>query len=92
VRSVNEQIRLAALTSGLPVAISQYADNGANIWSPNYNTLTPNLVVEAHEAGLEVIPWTVNDMDDMRQLIEWGVDGMISDRPDWLASLPEIGG
>jgi glycerophosphoryl diester phosphodiesterase len=87
VRSVNEQIRLAALTSGLPVAISQYADNGANIWSPNYNTLTPNLIAEAHAAGLEVIPWTVNDMDDMRQLIEWGVDGMISDRPDWLASV-----
>lgn len=92
VRSLNEDIRLAALTSGLPVALSQYANRGATIWSPNYNTLTPNLIAEAHEAGLAVIPWTVNDREAMGQLIEWGVDGIISDRPDWVASLEESGG
>ena len=88
--SLNEDIRLAALTSGLPVAINQYASNGAAIWSPNYNTLTPNLIAEAHEAGLEVIPWTVNEKADMSQLIEWGVDGIISDRPDWLLSVASV--
>jgi glycerophosphoryl diester phosphodiesterase len=82
VRSVNEEIRLAALTSGLPVALNQYAERGATIWSPNYNTLTPTLIAEAQTAGLQVIPWTVNEPADMRQLLEWGVDGLISDRPD----------
>lgn len=84
VHSVNEQVRLAALTSSVPVALDKYARNGATIWSPNYNTLTPQLIQEAHAAGLQVIPWTVNEEADMRQLREWGVDGLISDRPDLL--------
>ena len=32
--------------------------------------------------GLTVIPWTVNEVEDMRRLIDWGVDGLISDWPD----------
>jgi glycerophosphoryl diester phosphodiesterase len=87
VRSVNQEIRLAALTAGTPVAIGQYASHGATIWSPDYTLLTPNLIAEAHEAGLQIIPWTVNEPEAMRQLIEWGVDGIISDRPDWLLAI-----
>jgi len=29
-----------------------------------------------------VLPWTVNRRADMRRLIRWGVDGLITDRPD----------
>ena len=36
----------------------------------------------AHDAGLLVIPWTVNEPDDMRSLLALGVDGIITDRPD----------
>ena len=90
VRAVNEEIQLAALTSGVPVALSQYANNGATIWSPNYNALTPKLIDEAHEVGLLVIPWTVNDLEEMERLLVWGVDGLISDRPDLYGRL-EIG-
>ncbi|MGH7552596.1 MAG: glycerophosphodiester phosphodiesterase family protein [Longimicrobiales bacterium] len=31
-----------------------------------------------------MLPWTVNDLTDMEGLIGWGVDGMITDRPDRL--------
>jgi glycerophosphoryl diester phosphodiesterase len=32
--------------------------------------------------GLKVVTWTVNRPEDMRRLIRWGVDGLITDRPD----------
>ena len=39
---------------------------------------------QAHQAGLLVKPWTVNEPAEMRRLIELGVDGLITDRPDLL--------
>ena len=55
---------------------------GGVIWSPNFNDLTPALVTEAHQLGLEVLPWTVNNPADMARLMDWGVDGLITDHPD----------
>jgi glycerophosphoryl diester phosphodiesterase len=36
----------------------------------------------SHQAGLPVQVWTVDEPDDIRRLLDWGVDGIISDRPD----------
>jgi len=44
--------------------------------------VTPEFVRRAHDAGIAVMVWTVNAEDDMRRLLEWGVDGLITDRPD----------
>jgi glycerophosphoryl diester phosphodiesterase len=57
---------------------------GGAIWSPNYPELSAALVKEAHALGLKVIPWTPNKTEDMARLIDWGVDGLITDRPDFL--------
>lgn len=46
--------------------------------------LSADLVNEAHELGLQVVPWTVNKREDMARLIDWGVDDLITDRPDFL--------
>ncbi|WP_418315951.1 glycerophosphodiester phosphodiesterase [Piscinibacter sakaiensis] len=57
---------------------------GGTIWAPNQTYLTPELLAEAKSLGLTVIPWTVNQPEMMRKLIDMGVDGIISDRPDLL--------
>ncbi len=36
----------------------------------------------AHRIGVPVKVWTVNDRADIRRLVSWGVDGIITDRPD----------
>ncbi|MBL8338549.1 MAG: glycerophosphodiester phosphodiesterase [Rhodoferax sp.] len=54
------------------------------VWAPHFSNLTPELVREAQGLGLQVIPWTVNERPQMERLIDWGVDGIISDYPDRL--------
>ena len=54
------------------------------VWSPHFRDVTPSRLGEAHELGLRVIPWTVNDEKDVRRLVELGIDGLISDYPDRL--------
>jgi glycerophosphoryl diester phosphodiesterase len=44
--------------------------------------VTPDFIARAHDAGVGVVVWTVNREEDMRRLLEWGVDGLITDRPD----------
>ncbi|MDA9505467.1 glycerophosphodiester phosphodiesterase [Bradyrhizobium sp. CCBAU 11386] len=57
---------------------------GGAIWSPYFGDVTAALVSEAHGLGLRVAVWTVNKPEDMARMIEIGVDGIISDRPDLL--------
>ena len=57
---------------------------GGGIWSPYYGDVTPELVKESQGLGLKVVVWTVNKKDDIARLIDIGVDGIISDRPDIL--------
>ncbi|MGU3291992.1 glycerophosphodiester phosphodiesterase family protein [Williamsia sp. M5A3_1d] len=45
------------------------------------------MVADAHRAGLEVIPWTVDDPATMAHFIDLGVDGMITDHPDRLRAV-----
>jgi glycerophosphoryl diester phosphodiesterase len=49
-----------------------------------YRYVTERLVVAAHCAGSAVLPWTVNNIDDMRLMIAIGVDGLITDYPSRL--------
>ena len=49
--------------------------------------VTAAMVEHAHELGLEVVPWTVDDEATMHKLIDDGVDGLITDYPDRLRSV-----
>ena len=50
--------------------------------SGGITVMTPAFVRTAHARNLAVEPWTINDAETMRKLIDWGVDGIITDRPD----------
>ena len=77
------------------LSVADFADSipgavracGADVWSPSHLELNVELLKVAHGLGLRVIPWTVNDVADMRRLIAAGVDGLISDRPDLLRTV-----
>lgn len=52
------------------------------IYSPNYLLVDTRLVDAAHALGVRVIPWTINETDEMKSLLRMGVDGIITDYPD----------
>jgi glycerophosphoryl diester phosphodiesterase len=60
---------------------------GCAVWSPFYRNASPARIDEAHRLGLAVLPWTVDDADEMRRLIAAHVDGIITDYPDRLRAL-----
>ncbi len=57
-------------------------------WNPEdslgITIVTERFIRESHAKNIRVEPWTVNDPRLMEQYIEWGVDGIITDRPDLL--------
>lgn len=57
---------------------------GGAVWSPSYTEISEESVKEAQGLGLKVVVWTVNDEADMRRMMDWKVDGIISDYPDLL--------
>ncbi len=62
-----------------------------DIYSPHYQKVTPSLVNYLHDQNIKVIPWTVNSEAAMRNLINMGVDGIISDYPNVLARVVRQG-
>ena len=53
-----------------------------DVYSPLYTLVTAAAVTECHNAGIKVIPWTVNKKEDLAKLITLGIDGVITDYPD----------
>ncbi|MCP4460951.1 MAG: glycerophosphodiester phosphodiesterase [Cytophagales bacterium] len=52
------------------------------IYSCDYMLLSGDIIKDLQIEGMAVIPWTVNEREDMDQLLKWGVDGLITDYPD----------
>ena len=55
---------------------------GGKVWSPEHRDIDAAKLEEAHQLGLRVVVWTVNEPARIAALLAMGVDGIISDRPD----------
>jgi glycerophosphoryl diester phosphodiesterase len=49
--------------------------------------VTPDFVEQSHDHNIRVFVWTVNEEDEMKRLLDLGVDGILTDYPDRLLSL-----
>lgn len=49
--------------------------------SPDFVLLDKKIINDVHTAGFKVIPWTINDIDTLKKMIEYKVDGVITDYP-----------
>ena len=82
VKRIAPEIPAVYLTYKMEGAVDKVKEAGGTIWSPFYKDVDEAKIREAHAAGLQVVVWTVNDPADMKRMVEWGVDGLITDRPD----------
>ena len=69
----------AQFSHSLPQAISAA---GGHYWGPCFQDLTRSRVAEAQSLGLEVHTWTVNEITHIETMVDYAVDGIISDYPD----------
>ena len=66
----------------LPLTTAPYAGFQVPERSGRTRVISPAFVRSAHRAGFGVHVWTVDRSDDARRLIGYGVDALITDRPD----------
>ncbi len=81
------------LESSIPLALLIEETNGFEndlenlgftpaIYSPYFPLVTKELVQSCKDKNIKLIPWTVNEEEDMVRLLDFGVDGIITDYPD----------
>jgi glycerophosphoryl diester phosphodiesterase len=89
VRSLNREIPVGALVARAPLDPSLLSTEAISAICPGAEVLTEALLAEIRRAGLGCYVWTVNEPAQMDRLVEWGVNGIITDRPGLLrARLP----
>ncbi|MBI4737847.1 MAG: glycerophosphodiester phosphodiesterase [candidate division NC10 bacterium] len=95
VKALEPRIRTGLLAGGRqappdPVAlVRQYQ---ADYYSPSFRHVTAEAVAALHQAGIPIVPWTVNEGAEMRRLMGLGIgtlagDGIATDYPDRLLNL-----
>jgi glycerophosphoryl diester phosphodiesterase len=83
------EVQLAALIENAQTPAENISALGFTpaIYSSWYKDLSAEDVAYLHEQNVFVIPWTVNEPEDMLMLVDWGADGIITDYPDRAAQL-----
>lgn len=79
--------RLTGNLTGGRSAVNAARLLGCRFILPHYRLIGDDWIKEAKSEGLKIVSWTVNQRSDARRLLKMGVDGLISDRPDYLRAL-----
>jgi glycerophosphoryl diester phosphodiesterase len=82
--AAREEVRWALYRSWCrwPVSRVEYAGYQVPEIAGRTRVLSPRFIADAHRTSLGVQAWTVDAEDDARRLLGWGVDALITDRPD----------
>ena len=77
-------IEYGALIAHTPYDHAKYTEAlDVSIAAIDWNVVTPDFVDDAHRRGKKVWCYTVNHEQTLRELLQMGVDGIFTDRPDW---------
>ena len=88
VKNLDSSLKVGAIFGQPPAdACQQALDAGASDIGVHYRNLRRELVNEAHSYGLDVRAWNPDTVPEMQAMIDLGVDGVSSNRPDLLVSL-----
>ncbi|MGD9929457.1 MAG: calcineurin-like phosphoesterase C-terminal domain-containing protein [Mangrovibacterium sp.] len=58
-----------------------------DVYSPNFISVNQSLIKICRDAGMKVVPWTVDDKTDIQRIIDMQVDGIISNYPNRVLSI-----
>ncbi len=85
------EVQTGALLEGVPLRYAEFAEDvgATHIVLCGYS-VTPAFIEDAHNRGLQVFVYTVNELKDMKLLKKMGVDGIITNYPDRGRYLQEI--
>lgn len=87
-KEIDNHISTGLLYDAILFKPEKYAEYvGANALHPQFSSVTPETVLNAHLKGIAINTWTVNREEDMENLIKMKVDGIITNFPDKLAGL-----
>jgi glycerophosphoryl diester phosphodiesterase len=92
--AAREEVRWALYRSwcGWPARTARYDGYQVPEHAGRTRVVSPQFIRDAHHAGLGVQVWTVDTEADARRLLAWGVDALITDRPDLIVPLVRRGG
>lgn len=80
---LNKEIPIGILTEEEPLsAIPIGKELNAIAIHPDFSTLTKEKVSKIHKEGFKIYTWTVNNKEDIKKMIDFGVDGIITNYPD----------
>lgn len=83
IKEINKNIRAGYIFNKMPEEVDIFAA-GVDLLSVKYTLVDRDFVEKAHANNKEVHVYTVDDPQDMQRMIAFGVDNIITDRPDIL--------